>query len=628
MPQPPEMSSGGLGFSFSMGAPPRIKLPPLRLVVMGDFSGVGDAALGPVQVTADELAQVFVGLSRELTLEVEDLLSAADKPKTAFVKVPVASLDDLEPAAVLEHLPLLAPLRELVLALEQGKGKGAAAIERAVQGCRGVPSLGTMCDRVLHELGGAVERRAPAPAPAPAASKPVPAGDDKDDALDRILGMVDMGASPAASPPADTAKSAVSALISGVLGAGAGQKPGGAAGAPATGALGSCLEQARALLGAQLWAVLHHPEFQRMEATWRGLKFLVHKCNFRKGMRLDLLDVRREDAVEAFANHVHGPEMAGTSAVTPALVVVDFSLGTSQAQLEQLQALAELAEEAQVPVLGSVELGFFGLESRDAINSMRLVSGLLDEPQYTGFRALRDKDCSRWLALASGRFLLREPYRAESRGAAGLAEPVAPDGRDLLWGAPTWLVAGLVTSSQAEVGWPTEITGMQSGVVEDLPIHPFPGPGGRQMHIPLEAFVSNSLGDDLARQGFLAFTCAPDGDAAYLLRAPVLHPPGRFTEQGATDNARQMATLGYQLLVSRLADLLGRHKAGLVSGKGEAEIQAALQGFFLSLVGDSGPGAGASVRLGQGGGRLLAEIAIRMGRDVMNGAAVNFTIPV
>ncbi len=385
--------------------------------------------------------------------------------------------------------------------------------------------------------------------------------------------------------------------------------------------------EVRQLLALQFWAVMHHPQFQRAESTWRGLRLLLRKCNFRKGLQLDLLDVSWADAAQAFSLHVHEPEMAGTSSLTPSLVVLDYPMGVGNADLEQCQAMAEQAEEVQVTLLTSVELGFFGLDEPAGINDLRLVSSLLDEPQYTKFRALRDKDCARWLGVAQGRFLLRQPYLQGDRGAGGMAEPVAASS-DLLWGSPVWLVAALVARSQAEVGWPTEITGLQSGSVEDLPTHIFPGPGGRDMHIPLEAFASQTLGDDLAHRGFIAVTCAPEGDSAYLLRAPILHPPGHFSDPGATDNARRMATLGYQLLVSRMADLLGRHKAQLVSGKGPGEIQAGLQGFFSSLVGGSGQGAGATVNLGQSGNRMLAEIQIRMGREVMNGVSVNFTIPV
>jgi len=605
-----------------MGAPPRIQLPPLRLVVLGDFSGAGDPALGPVEVEQGELDQVLVRFSRELTLEVPDLLAGGEDVKTTFVKVPVAGLSDLEPATVLEHLPQLRPVQELVQALEEHKGGDSGAVERAVRGCGGVPAMAGVCARVMRELGAAAPAPSPAPAPAQKAAAR-PQEDGGGDAVDRILGMVDMGTGGGGSPQPEAreeaAKSAVGALISGVVGGG---KPAARTGATG-GELGNALEDARGLMARQLWAVIHHPEFKRAEATWRGLRFLARQCKLGRGLQLDLLDVRRDDAAASFSRHVHEPELAGSSEVTPALVLVDFPVTGPEAGLGLLQELAELAEDAQVPLLASVELGFFGLTSREEMGGMRMVSGLLDGAEYTRFRALRDKACSRWLALASGRFLLREPYRQGSRGSAGLDEPAEA----LLWGAPAWMAAGLVARSQAAVGWPTEITGMEGGVVEDLPIVPYKGAGGER-HIPLEAFVPQSLGDDQARAGFLAFTCAPEGDAAYLLRAPILYPPGRFTEQGATDNARQMATLGYQLLVSRLADLLGRHKAGLVIGKGEGEIKAGLQGFFMGIVGESGPGAGVVVRLGHGGGRMLAEINIRMGRDVMNGAEVNFTIPV
>ena len=205
MSQPPELK-GGLGFSFSVGAPPQIQTPPLRLVVMGDFSGAGSVSLGPVEATTDELDQLWVRLSRELVLEVPDHLSGGNK--TLFVKIPVANLSDFTPAAVLERLPQLAPVKELALALEQHKASAdPAPVERAAQGCFGVPALATLLDRVMRELGAA----GPAATPAPAAPAPAKQAekDEGDGALDRILGMVDMGSSSPPEAQNTAAKSAV-----------------------------------------------------------------------------------------------------------------------------------------------------------------------------------------------------------------------------------------------------------------------------------------------------------------------------------------------------------------------------------------------------------------------------------
>lgn len=36
------------------------------------------------------------------------------------------------------------------------------------------------------------------------------------------------------------------------------------------------------LLGKQMDAILHHPDFQALESAWRGLKLLVDRTDFRK----------------------------------------------------------------------------------------------------------------------------------------------------------------------------------------------------------------------------------------------------------------------------------------------------------------------------------------------------------
>ncbi|MFC0227510.1 type VI secretion system contractile sheath domain-containing protein, partial [Serratia aquatilis] len=39
-------------------------------------------------------------------------------------------------------------------------------------------------------------------------------------------------------------------------------------------------------ISRQLDAVMHHPDFQRVESLWRGLKSLVDKTDFRQNVRL------------------------------------------------------------------------------------------------------------------------------------------------------------------------------------------------------------------------------------------------------------------------------------------------------------------------------------------------------
>jgi len=50
-----------------------------------------------------------------------------------------------------------------------------------------------------------------------------------------------------------------------------------------------------AQISRQLDAVMHHEAFQKIESVWRGLKSLVDKTDFRQNVKLDVLDISKDD---------------------------------------------------------------------------------------------------------------------------------------------------------------------------------------------------------------------------------------------------------------------------------------------------------------------------------------------
>ena len=53
-------------------------------------------------------------------------------------------------------------------------------------------------------------------------------------------------------------------------------------------------------LGNQLDTILHNPDFQKMESAWRGLKLVVDRTDFRENVKLELLNVSKEDLLTDF----------------------------------------------------------------------------------------------------------------------------------------------------------------------------------------------------------------------------------------------------------------------------------------------------------------------------------------
>ena len=53
-------------------------------------------------------------------------------------------------------------------------------------------------------------------------------------------------------------------------------------------------------ISKQLDAVMHHPEFQKVESLWRGTWFVVQRTDFRKNVRIELLDISKEHLRQDF----------------------------------------------------------------------------------------------------------------------------------------------------------------------------------------------------------------------------------------------------------------------------------------------------------------------------------------
>ncbi len=53
-------------------------------------------------------------------------------------------------------------------------------------------------------------------------------------------------------------------------------------------------------ISRQLDAVLHHPEFQKVESLWRDVKSLVDKTDFRRNVKIEVLDLSKGDLRQEF----------------------------------------------------------------------------------------------------------------------------------------------------------------------------------------------------------------------------------------------------------------------------------------------------------------------------------------
>jgi len=348
-------------------------------------------------------------------------------------------------------------------------------------------------------------------------------------------------------------------------------------------------------LGAQIGAILQHPEVRRLEQAWRGLRLLAERAAGHSSIRLELLSVRPDETADALARTLR----PSSSEPPVGFAVVDLAVDGSAAAFNRLDALAAAAEEAAVPVVVNGAASLLGLEDLRKVERLDHPGGLFEAPERAPWRAAAAKLPMRWIAIALNGALARPPYdKGSSRVREAVVHELPHDDAGFVWIAPAYLLGALVIGSFRDTGWPCRIVGAkQGGAVDNLPVREVPSgyEGDEGVAIPTEAFISTEKQRDLSRLGLLTFACAPNSDAAVIMTAPTAYvpPPKRTYDSATTEPEARLdpVSLGDQLFVGRLAQFTRTLCSKLPAGADPAELQPVVEAAVWTLF-ENAPPAG------------------------------------
>ena len=348
-----------------------------------------------------------------------------------------------------------------------------------------------------------------------------------------------------------------------------------------------------ALVNEQVNAVLHHPQFQRLEASWRGLRYLVDRAEEEEDRRVKIrvlsvtwkeLERDFERAAEFDASQlfrkVYEQEFGMPGGEPFGLLVGDYEIHPRPSpdhphdDIQILKAISQVAAAAFCPFVASAHPSLFGLDSFATLDYRLDHAATFEHKEYVTWRALRDSEDARFLGLTLPRVLMRAPYEDDGTrvDAFRFREEVSgPDGSKYLWGSAAYAFAGVVIRAFARSGWLADIRGVQRGVeggglVGSLPVHRFgTDRRGLAARKSTEIVITDELERDLAELGFLPLGDCQDTDYAAFYSSQSLQRPKKYDRLAATLNARMSSLLQYMLCVSRFAHyvkVMGRDKVG------------------------------------------------------------------
>jgi len=344
------------------------------------------------------------------------------------------------------------------------------------------------------------------------------------------------------------------------------------------------------LVSRQLNEIMHHPDFQRLEATWRGLDYLLSQSETGTMLKIKVLNATKKELLKdlqrapefdqsALFKKVYEEEYGVFGGAPFGALVGDFEFDNSGQDVELLEKVAEVAAAAHAPFVTGASAKMFNLEDYTQLDAPRDLAKIFDTTEYAKWKAFRESEDSRYVALTGPRMLLREPYGKEAVPIDAFDYEEEVDGtehEEYLWGNSAWALAARVTQAFAKHGWCATIRGVESGgLVEGLPVHNFKTDSGDvAMKCPTETQITDRREKEMADLGFVPLVHQKGTPNAAFFSVQSAQKPKVYDSDAATANARISAQLPYIFAVSRFAHYLKammRDKIGGYMSRSEAQ---------------------------------------------------------
>ena len=321
-------------------------------------------------------------------------------------------------------------------------------------------------------------------------------------------------------------------------------------------------------LSAQLDEILHHRQFQALEAAWRSLRYLVDRVDFRENVRVEFLNCSKSDlttdlsdrnvARSGFYRIVYERPygvrsfVEGTGDLPYGLLVGGYEFGPDEGDIEDLTRIAWVASLAHVPFIAGAAPAMCGLDSWEELADVTDLPRQLAEPGHAAWLAFRERPWSNHIGLCLPRFLLRAPYDgADAQGFFRFVEDVGERGERGLWGSAAVALAASIADAFARYRLCANIIGPQSGGALD---------GVPTVRHSIECELSERREFELSEAGLIGLSFSPQRGFACFLSANSCQKPRYFgrTEEGraAEITERLVAQLPYLLVLSRVAQYL------------------------------------------------------------------------
>lgn len=347
----------------------------------------------------------------------------------------------------------------------------------------------------------------------------------------------------------------------------------------------------------QLNEVLHHPDFLKFEATWRGINYLIQRSLTDDMLKIKILNVTKDELFDDATNAIEFDQTAlfkkiyeheyGTLGGEPFICLVgDYEFGKSNEDVELLTSISGTAAAAHSMFISAASPSLFGMRDYSSLSYPRDLKKIFQSSEFLKWNALREKEDSRYVTLLLPHVLMREPYSMKKNPPKGInfnEHVTGYDNSKFCWGNPAYVMAERITNAVSLYNWPCAIRGAEGGgLIEDLPAYTFETTlGDVALKCPTETNITDRREKELTDLGLIGICHSKGSDKAVIFGSQTIQKPVRYNTDEANANANLSARLTYLLAASRFAHYV---KAIVRDKVGSFETSRNLQDYLTRWI--------------------------------------------
>jgi type VI secretion system protein ImpC len=363
-------------------------------------------------------------------------------------------------------------------------------------------------------------------------------------------------------------------------------------------------------LSTQLAAIMHHPDFQKLEGTWRGLNYLVMNSETSAMLKIKVFNASKRElftdvdkAVEFDQSQIfkklYENEFGSPGGEPYGTLIGDYEFTNHPEDIDLLSKMSNVAAAAFCPFISAAAPTLFGFENWQELAKPRDLEKIFTAIEYTKWRSFRDTEDSRFTTLVMPRVLSRLPYGAATKPIEEFSYEEVDDSKPVPHEHYTWMNASYVmgtkmTDAFAKYGMCTAIRGAEGGgKVEGLPAFIFTSDDGdKDLKCPTEIGITDRREAELSKLGFLPLCHYKNTDYAVFFGGQTAQKPKKYDRPEATANAAISARLPYIMATSRFSHYLKVMARDMIGSFKEASnVESDLNRWIKNYV-NANPDAG------------------------------------